>query len=209
MFKSLWVKPLSQKMPSHVLQCPDWNFPLKVIDLKAALPPFPLPLQRHRKSSLTVSGSLEAAGNVVYLDFPHQLPLGPAKHCCLFVLFASTVESKTWECWDRGGVDGAIMAVRPKPELLQADVVQQKALNTITPPCAIRCVCTNATICAAVPNCSSPLSRRVPQLPFWRSGLTGALWSAKTSKTSVFFKRGASVHFDTVRQYLTSGVLYS
>ncbi|KAI4807030.1 hypothetical protein KUCAC02_017808 [Chaenocephalus aceratus] len=45
-------------------------------------------VKRHRKSNFTVSGSLEAAGNVVYFDFPHQLPLSAAKHCCLFVLLA-------------------------------------------------------------------------------------------------------------------------
>lgn len=61
------------------------------------------------------------------------------------------------------GVDGAIMAVRPgtgefKSELLQADAVQQSALNTMTPQCAIGYVCTHATICAALPDCacSSP-----------------------------------------------------
>lgn len=57
------------------------------------------------------------------------------------------------------GVDGAIMAVRAgtgefKPELLQAGAVQQSALNTVTPLCAIRCVCTHATICAALPDCT-------------------------------------------------------
>lgn len=61
--------------------------------------------------------------------------------------------------WRWGGVDGAIMALRPgtgkfKPELLQAEVVQQSALNTMTPPCAIRCVCSHATICAALPDCT-------------------------------------------------------
>lgn len=87
--------------------------------------------------------------------------------CCL---------PKTWECWDGGGIDGAIMAVRPgtgefQPELLQADAVQQSTLNTMTPPCAIGCVCTHATICAAPP----ARGERAPQLPSWRSGLTGAL----------------------------------
>lgn len=90
--------------------------------------------------------------------------------------------------------DGAVMAVRPgtgefQAELLQAEAVQLSALNTMTPPRAIGCVCTHATICAALPDCTpspSPLlllpglgrgggGQLVPRLPSWRSGLTGAL----------------------------------
>lgn len=108
-----------------------------------------------------------------------NFPSTPAKHCCLFGLFASTVELKTWECRDGVGVDGAIMAVRHgtgrfKPELPRAGVLQQSTLNTMTPPCAIRCVCTHATICAALPECAQacfyplplqPGGERVPQHP--------------------------------------------
>lgn len=64
------------------------------------------------------------------------------------------------------GVDGAIMVVRPgtgefKPQLLQADAVQRSTLNTVTPPWVIGCVCTHATICAALPD--GPLPPRTPQ----------------------------------------------
>lgn len=91
----------------------------------------------------------------------------------------------------------------------------------MTPSCVRRvCACTyNMWSPPRLHALSSPLpqpksfkssQQRVPQFPSWRSGLAGVLWSAKTSKThDSLFKRGASVHVTAVREYLTSGVLYS
>lgn len=76
--------------------------------------------------------------------------------------------------------------------------------------CCRMCTCNN--ICsphrAACPLLPL-LTPHVPQHPSWRWGLAGALWSAKKKKCSAVFKPDKSVDVATVREYLTSGVLYS
>lgn len=105
----------------------------------------------------------------------------------------------------RRGVDGAIMAVRP--ELLQADAVQQSALNTITPPCAIRCVCVHMQQYVQPSQTARLPPQHVPQLLLGGQELSEV---QKPQKLTIqFLNVGQSVHVTTVRQYLTSGVLYS
>lgn len=113
-----------------------------------------------------------------------NFPSTPAKYCCLFVLFASTVELKTWECRDREATEGPGTG-QIKPEVLWSDIFKQSTLDTMTPPCAIRYDRTHShsTICPA---------STVPQLPSWKNQnlLQHTLDSA--------FKYVASVHVTTV-----------
>lgn len=67
-----------------------------------------------------------------------NFPSTPAKYCCLFVLFASTVELTTWECRDREATEGPDTAGQIKPEVLWSHIFKQNTLDTMTPPCAIK-----------------------------------------------------------------------
>lgn len=113
------------------------------------------------------------------------------------------------------GVGGAVMTVRAgtgefKPELLQPDAVQKRALNTVTLPCAAGC--THATKYAALTD-SCTRSTLSSRLMFPSSRLRGQdsleLSEVQKKKMQCSFQTDKSVHVATVWEYLTSGVLYS
>lgn len=88
-----------------------------------------------------------------------NFPSTPAKYRCLFVLFASTVELKTWECRDREATEGPGTG-QINREVLWSGIFKQSTLDTMTPPCSIRYVCTHATICPAIPGLAQASTAR-------------------------------------------------
>lgn len=111
-----------------------------------------------------------------------------AKHCCLFVLFSSSVESATlkWRNGLLGDAGEAVRSARPgtgefEPQISQPGTIQQSTLNTMTPPLVTECAYTCNNMCSPprLHACSSHTSPQEgehgPHVPSWKSGLTGAL----------------------------------